>query len=300
MNHQPPSDRTLAPGGPPIFNPHFQCGMCHATITLPNYAKRTQFQPQRSCGRPKNAKRTQFQHTKCPTTPIFYETNPIYLPRPDRLCETNPIYTATDPWKTKKYETNPIPPGQQPIANHQPQKAKICETNPIYPPPRTSSQWVAAFCAAKGWFPQPSNTQNKPNYRIAGVSLAFPHPKNAKRTQSPLVSTPLHYPSNIGKRAGISRIRGSGYQRRHLLYPFIFAQDRLFRSQNLRNLRMKSFWLRLCRSISSVVLIWFNSEKLVACYRKQLVFHSPSTFCPSFFAQRIVAVYLGLFVASSS
>ncbi len=93
----------------------------------PISAKRTQFQPRRTCGRPKNMKRTQFQYTKCPTAPCLCKTNPISA-RPchsreggnpestnnepqttNQLCETNPICpTATDP-PTQKCETNPIP-----------------------------------------------------------------------------------------------------------------------------------------------------------------------------------------------
>ncbi len=146
----------------------------------PELTKRTQSQPGPQAQQPKNAKRTQFPPPqKCETNPIpvyqvsyhplfqrnepnpshdgpvedeKYETNPIpgaaisrnepnLPPRPPRLCETNPISTSANPWKTQKCETNPIC------------RVRICETNPIYPRPKANSQ----------------NMRNEPNLSPGGL-----------------------------------------------------------------------------------------------------------------------------------
>ena len=103
------------------------------------------------------AKRTQFQHTQRPTAPYF--------------CKTNPIYTATDLWKTKNAKRTQSTNHELPTTNQPPQ---LCETNPIsaYPAPR-----------------RPLFLQNEPN---SPPRPPDPQPKRAKRTQfytSPSLAT---------------------------------------------------------------------------------------------------------------
>ncbi len=128
--------------------------------------KRTQFQPPRTCGRPKNAKRTQFRPPSClnstkrtqfaptPTSIMRNEPNlhaantrnePNPSPAHDKKCKTNPISDR------QKHETNPIRARST---------TKKCETNPIY---RLATR------------PRPKNTKR----------TQFQPGKSTKRTQSP-------------------------------------------------------------------------------------------------------------------
>ncbi len=172
----------------------------------PKNAKRTQSQDDfvetnPICPRPRlphnpiYAKRTQFPHTTCPTTPCFGKTNPKskrtpqacihlfnpglsagVLPHPN-LCETNPIYTATELWKTQKCETNPIchhatfaPP---PFPRNKPNLPPSC----LFPPaPITRNEPNLPHHHPH----HDPKTRNEPNFPRHPASA---RPKNAKRTQ---------------------------------------------------------------------------------------------------------------------
>ncbi len=152
-------------------NPIYRSARLLPPNDTPEYAKRTQFAPPAS-GHPchsresgnlrttncqlKRAKhllrrsgaktKTQFRKANCqkPTANSQKTQNEPNLPFPQcpaapYFSETNPIYTATDLWKTKKYETNPIssrrlsPKNETNPISARP-KTKIYKTNPIPAP----------------------------------------------------------------------------------------------------------------------------------------------------------------------
>ncbi len=112
-----------------------------------------------------------------PATTQEYETNPICsatkCPPTPHFSETNPIYRLATRATTQKHETNPI---YNP-ANSQSPTAKSCfyGTNPIYPYPS---------------LPYDPKMRNKPNLGTHSVPPPSPAPKNAKQTQSP--ATNIH------------------------------------------------------------------------------------------------------------
>ncbi len=142
MPNQSPSDRTPAPGRPPVFNPGLSAGDPPTTQTnetnpisspllllssplLP--FSTTPLLPLQCETNPIPARPTtkskQPTAKKCETNPI-----PVYPQRPAApyFSETNPISTTATIPPTKKCKTNPIyptttiPPTQK------------CKTNPIY------------------------------------------------------------------------------------------------------------------------------------------------------------------------
>ncbi len=124
----------------------------------PNYTKRTQYQPQRTCGRPKNTKRTQFPATNIHSTiyniqsngPIsarrhpaasnyakrtqFHKANSHLPTAKSCFYETNPIFTTTDLWRTKNAKRTQFSYTKCPTT------PQICETNPI-PPISSLPRW---------------------------------------------------------------------------------------------------------------------------------------------------------------
>ncbi len=160
----------------PIFNPHGSGGNAHPPKTQnePNSphahtaprqknAKRTQFQPRRTCGIPKNAERTQFYPPYC-LMPIAYclfsakrtqlhpagpvenqKTAKRTQSHPQRTCgrpknakrtQSTPMVTLPHPKKSKRtHSTNPeLPTTNQFIQNepnYHPPTTQMCKTNPI-------------------------------------------------------------------------------------------------------------------------------------------------------------------------
>ncbi len=94
MNHPPPLNETHPTGVSTYITPRFSTGGVPQPAQInpqpPKSAKRTQFQPPRTCRRPKNAKRTQVPHSKCPDTPYFSETNPIWVPENAKRTQFRP------------------------------------------------------------------------------------------------------------------------------------------------------------------------------------------------------------------
>ena len=104
MRNETPSDRTPAPGGPPMVNPHFQCGTPHD---------------------PKNAKRTQSTPTPAWPKTQIRETNPIC--HPDSFAA--PPFPQNEPnSRTPAVPTHPIMRNEPNLTRP---TAKKSETNPI-------------------------------------------------------------------------------------------------------------------------------------------------------------------------
>ncbi len=102
--NETPSDRTPAPGGPPMVNPHFQCGTPHD---------------------PKNAKRTQSTPTPAWPKTQIRETNPIC--HPDSFAA--PPFPQNEPnSRTPAVPTHPIMRNEPNLTRP---TAKKSETNPI-------------------------------------------------------------------------------------------------------------------------------------------------------------------------
>ena len=154
MPTQPPSDRTRAKGGPPVFNPGLSAGD-------PPRPKKCETNPIPQGRPPKNAKRTQSQPR--PTTQMR-KTNPIYTPANSQSPTANSCFLRNepnfhrlaDPTVPRISKTNPItayrwrPAGfpaphcakrtQSPYRWHLPGPTipSLCETNPIYELPTTN------------------------------------------------------------------------------------------------------------------------------------------------------------------
>ena len=102
---------------------------------------------------------------------------PNLLPRPPRLCETNPISSGQPPKANSYfYETNPI---WVPTASR---TTQIRETNPIS---ATADLWKPKKCETNPIYAYPSlahdpNSRNEPN---PSTPSTRPHTNYAKRTQ---------------------------------------------------------------------------------------------------------------------
>ncbi len=177
MPNQPPSDRTRAKGGQPVFNPALSPGYPPSCL-LPiasclYYAKRTQSHPH---GTPKMQNE--------PNLP------PHAWPRdPNSRNEPN-LHPAI-------MQNEPNSP--RPTANRQKPKAAFHETNPICrAPARPTNQMRKTNPISSPIVPHASIMRNKPNSRIPSVPP--PH-IYAKRTQSPLpfLLSPLYFRLSRGQ-----------------------------------------------------------------------------------------------------
>ena len=129
-----------------------------------------------------------------------------------RIMQNEPNLTSPTPKNAKRTQSPPLAsPIRRNEPNHRRWQAQSCETNPISTL-RTSSQWVAAFCAAKGWFPQPQNTQNEPNFHPAHdpilrnepnlVPLPPQNPQNEPNSRTPGVQPPPISPKRTQSQPG--------------------------------------------------------------------------------------------------
>ena len=207
MPNQPPSDRTRAKGGPPVFNlglsagdpPLIPIASClvpqfHETNPIsqsqqPKKSKQTQLPPgpspkmqnePNSPPRPpdprsKYAKRTQSPHRRHLAAPQLRETNPITVPPASRR-PYSPIYA-----KRTQFLRPPTPGGHipaRPITRNKPNStsptAKKSETNPIY---RTAG------------FAPPPFSRNEPNPSTPGTLPPRPCPHLCETNPIP-VETP--------------------------------------------------------------------------------------------------------------
>ena len=118
--HQVPSQESQNPHPPRSVGAYYTKRPQSLHGPHPNCAKRTQLQPRRTCGNPKNAKRTQSTVRARHAVPHLRETNPISTPATPRLCKTNPISTPTAPKMQNEpnYRMPSVPP--PPIIRNEP------------------------------------------------------------------------------------------------------------------------------------------------------------------------------------
>ncbi len=174
MNHPPPSDRTPAPGGPPVFNRSLsrfigslptgappttqKCktnpiysGHTPKTQNEPNSSTPTIFPP-RLCEtnpicptptirRPKNAKRTLNKTQAAGLPPLYLTPTEVgetpTIPKNAKQTQFRVPYVSGHP---TFYETNPIYRAAARPLPH------LCKTNPIYHPARKSPVRARSAC----------------------------------------------------------------------------------------------------------------------------------------------------------
>ncbi len=181
MPIQPPSDRTLAKGGPPVFNPALSAGDPPATqknetnpISYPRPTIHDSLLTIHSF-----TKRTQFQHHTHPA--------PLAEGQSRFIGEPNLPHAHHPP--TQKYETNPIslPPSYRwRLADPRPKNAKRTQSTspdtltPAFPSHITQNEPNPPKPTAKSHDPK---MRNEPNFPFRRPPAALAAPFYAKQTQ---------------------------------------------------------------------------------------------------------------------
>ncbi len=198
MPNQPPSDRTRAKAGPPVFNRSLSRSIGSLSAADPPATQKNETNPICHPNHPK----IRNEHNLAPRHPRIRETNPIFahsrhrpgFPTP-KICETTPNVERSEirPWRTKQTQSTTPPP------SHRPPRAQLCETNPIYRPttrpPHPNARNEPNF--SRGGPVEDQEIRNEPNLSPANyakrtqfpptpaIAPASPPPNYAKRTQFP-------------------------------------------------------------------------------------------------------------------